>query len=215
MEEFPNNSQRSKEPPSPEDVKRIDKITTGEVITRKPSGLRRFRRSFIAGDASSVGDHVFWNLLIPAAQDAILDMGQTFLEMLIKGERSGYRARNPAAPQQGLGSTSKMNYGGLSSGSRLVIHPTQSQHVLESASGRFSPNEIIVSTRTEAEGIIRKMFEVLEKYPVVSVRDLYSMVGVTANYADDRWGWTDLSGADVKRVRDGVLLVLPPPEELK
>lgn len=213
MEEFPNNSQRGQQPP---DEKQIEKVITGEVITRRPSGLRRFRRSFIAGDASSVGDHVFWNLLVPAAQDAVLDMGQTFLEMLIKGERGSSRLRNPAAPQQGRGSTSQINYGGLSSGSsgsRLVIPPTN--HALGVNNGRFSPNEIILSSRAEAEGLIRRLFEVLEKYPVVTVRDLYSMVGVTADYTDDRWGWSNLDGADVKRVRDGVLLVLPPPEELK
>jgi hypothetical protein len=209
VEEFPNNSQRGKSVP-PEVEQEIEKIIEGEATVRKPSRRSRLRQSFIAGDASSVGEHVFWNLLIPAAKDALSDMGSTFIDMMIYGEKR--HRTNPGAPASGPGSTSRINYGGISTGSRLVLGPSQNNPVVEHQ--RFSPNEIVVSTRAEAEGIITKMFEVLEKYHVVTVANLYAMVGVSSDYLDSKWGWNNLDSADVKRVRDGVLLVLPPPQDL-
>jgi hypothetical protein len=211
VEEFPNNSQRAGQSVPPEVDKQIEKIIEGEATVRKPSRRTRLRQSFIAGDASSVSEHVFWNLLIPAAKDALSDMGSTFIDMMIYGEK---RNRPGAGtPGSGPGSTSKINYGSYSGGgSRLVLGSAQNNPVIEHQ--RFSPNEIIVGTRAEAEGIITKMFEVLEKYHVVTVADLYRMVGVTSEYTDNKWGWNNLDSADVKRVRDGVLLVLPLPQDL-
>lgn len=216
MDEFPNNSQRAGQPPNqgvPIEVdKQIEKIIEGEATVRKPSRLKRLRQSFIMGDASSVGEHVFWNLLIPSAKDAVADMGRTFIDMMIFGERRNHLGGG--APTSGFGSNSRINYGGISTGSRLVLKPAQHSPANEFVRERFNPNEIIVPTRAEAEGIITKMFEVLEKYKAVTVADLYRMVGVTADYTDNRWGWTNLDAADVRRVSEGVLLVLPQPQDL-
>lgn len=214
MDDFPNNSSRGKQQPVPVPAEEpeIDTIVSEGVTVKKPSRLKRFRRSFIAGDASSVGEHVFWNLLLPAAKDALSDMGSTFIDMMIYGEKRVH-ARNPAAPAQGLGSNSKINYGGISTGSRVVFSPAQAAQDPVNQ-GRFSPNDIQVPTRAQAEAIIAKMFDVLEKYKVVTVAQLYSMVNITPDYPDYKWGWTNLDSADIKRVRNGVLLVLPPPIDL-
>lgn len=211
MGDFPNNSQqakRNKSEASQEVDLQIEKIINGEATVSKPSGFKRLRRSFIAGDASSVSEHVFWNLMIPAMKDALSDMGSTFIDMMIYGER---RARTtPGAPASGPGSTSKVNYGNYSSGNRPVIAP--GQQVQEN--GRFDLNDITVGTRAEAEAIIGKMFEILDKYHIVTVDNLHSMLGVSSTYVDSKWGWTNLDGADVRRVKHGVRLVLPPPTDL-
>lgn len=214
MDEFPNNSSRAQhEEMSADDGRKIEKIISGEATIRKPSKLKRFRQSFIAGDASTVGEHVFWNLLIPSAQDALSYMASTFIEMMIYGERRN-RFGPTSTPAQGVGSTSRINYGGISSSNRLVLGPQQNSPINEPVHTRFNPNEIVVPTRSEAEDIIKKMFEVLEKYNAVTVSDLYRMVGVSPDYTDQRWGWTNLDSADVKRVSEGVLLVLPQPQDL-
>lgn len=214
MEEFPSNSHSKKtaaELPSDPD-KKIEKMISGEAITRKPSGFKRLRQSFIGGDSKSVSDHVFWNVLLPAAKDTLADMGSTFIDMMIYGERRSTRITGPSTPTAGRGSTSRFNYSNVSSNNRIVA--AQNTHPQDNRQGRYSPNEIVVSSRSEAEGIVHRMFELLEKYNAVSVADLYRMVGVSANYMDDKWGWTNLNDADVKRVREGVLLVLPNPEAL-
>lgn len=214
MEEFKNKSERVKNQEVPPEVDdKIEKIITGQAMVRKPSGFKRFRRSFIAGDASSVGDHVFWNLMVPSAQDALSEMVSTFIDMMIYGEK---RSRvSHQAPRTGPGSTSKVNYSTtVGQGSRLVLPPGQNNPNSDRNSRPFTPNDIIVPTRAEAEGVINRMFEVLEKYSSVSVAQLYSMIDVSPDMIDYKFGWTDLSDSDIRRVRHGYLLFLPPVQDI-
>ena len=53
------------------------------------------------------------------------------------------------------------------------------------------------------------MCEAIETYQMVSVADLYDLVGVTGDYTDNKYGWTNLRNAKVVRVRDGYMIDLP------
>lgn len=46
-------------------------------------------------------------------------------------------------------------------------------------------------------------------YGMVSVADLYDLIGVTGNYTDNKYGWTDIRSASVVRVRDGYIVKMP------
>jgi uncharacterized protein YerC len=72
-------------------------------------------------------------------------------------------------------------------------------------------DEVILPTRREAEEVLDFLHDLLTRYETVSVSDLYELVGETGNFTDEKWGWTDLAGASVSRVRDGYLLNLPRP----
>jgi hypothetical protein len=210
-EEFPNNSRAAAAKASsvpPEVDKQIEKIISGEATVRKPSGLKRFRSSFIAGDASSVGEHVFWNLAVPAARDALSETLSAIIHGMIYGERPSRGSGGTGAPATGPGSTSKMNYSSMSSG--VALSPAASHDVPK----RINPNEIYVRTHAEADAIIAKMFDVLERFKVVSLADLYMMIGHSPNQIDYKWGWKNLDSADVRRDRHGVRLVLPNPQDL-
>lgn len=53
------------------------------------------------------------------------------------------------------------------------------------------------------------MQDLIDTYGMVSVADLYDLVGINGSYTDNKYGWTHLRSADVQRVRDGYLLKLP------
>ena len=53
------------------------------------------------------------------------------------------------------------------------------------------------------------MDELLETYGIVSVADLYELVGIIGNYTDNKYGWTNLRNAEPIRVNGGYLLKLP------
>lgn len=72
-------------------------------------------------------------------------------------------------------------------------------------------DEIILPTRREAEEVLNFLFDLLTRYDTVSISDLYELVGETGQFTDEKWGWNDLTGASVTRVRDGYLLNLPRP----
>ncbi len=74
--------------------------------------------------------------------------------------------------------------------------------------------EIVLETRVDATEVIDTLYELLSKFDVVAVADLYDLVGINSSPQDLQWGWTDLSGSDVSRVRNGYLLILPRPEPI-
>jgi hypothetical protein len=75
-------------------------------------------------------------------------------------------------------------------------------------------DEIVLDQRAEAEEVIDRLYDVVNKYEQATVADLYDLVGLSSTHTDHKWGWTDLRGAGVSRIRDGYLLDLPDPEPL-
>ena len=47
------------------------------------------------------------------------------------------------------------------------------------------------------------------RFGEVTVADLYDLVGISSDYTDRKYGWTDLATAKPIRVRGGYLLDLP------
>ena len=73
----------------------------------------------------------------------------------------------------------------------------------------------MLESRGEAEEVITRMDELIETYGVVSVADLYDLVGKTCEYTDNKYGWTNVRNAEPIRVRDGWMLRLPKALPLK
>ena len=74
--------------------------------------------------------------------------------------------------------------------------------------------EIVLATRIEAEEVCRGLDELIERYGVATVTNLYNLVGITGDYTDNKWGWNQSHGFDIERVREGYLLDLPKPEPI-
>ena len=77
------------------------------------------------------------------------------------------------------------------------------------ARSRHEFDEIVLGSRAEAEEVIERMFDIVGRYTTATVADLYELVGVRSTHVDQKWGWSDMRGAGVTRVRDGYLLELP------
>lgn len=72
-------------------------------------------------------------------------------------------------------------------------------------------DDILFPTRAEATDALDQMIAIIAQYDVVTVADLFESVGVTGEFTDENWGWTDLRGADVQRINEGYVLDLPRP----
>ena len=75
--------------------------------------------------------------------------------------------------------------------------------------GSYSYDDIILSTRGEAEDVLTRMDELMDKYGLVRVADLYDLVGITGNYTDNKYGWTNIRNAKITRLRDGYMIEMP------
>jgi hypothetical protein len=82
------------------------------------------------------------------------------------------------------------------------------------ARARHNFDEIVLDDRAEAEEVIDRLFDLVSRYESASVADLYELVGLASSHTDHKWGWSDLHGAGVSRIRGGYLLDLPEPEPL-
>ena len=81
---------------------------------------------------------------------------------------------------------------------------------------RHDFRDIILDSRGEAEEVLSNMVDILYDFGEVSVADLYDLCGISnSNWTDNKYGWTDLSGARVKRARGGGYLIdLPRAEQI-
>lgn len=189
MGEYKSNSHRSKEIEREE--KKVERVVKGQVKSKKKN---KFADTFISEDAASVKEYIIFDVLIPAAKNAISDMVTTGIQMMLYGEvRGGSKSKG-----------SKVSYSKYYDDRRERDYDRRSR----TRSG-YDYDEIILESRAEAEEVLNSMDDLLERYGLVSVADLYDLVGVTGNYTDNKYGWTNLRHASVQRLRDGYLLKLP------
>lgn len=206
MPEFPSNSKNS-QPPQPAE-KVVEAVVVNEVVSRKKSLGRRLREVLIGGDTKSVVAYVVADVLIPQAKDMLAEAVSSGFERLIYGDdrRSG-RSRYGNRSNVGSGPTNYTSYsargnnpiGRHTSEDRRMNATPKSQHI----------DDIIFATRVEADRVVSQMYDILNGYESVSVSDLYSLINWTPAYTDQKWGWTDLHGTDVRRTHNGYVLVLP------
>lgn len=200
MDEYKPNSYRFKEEQrqkQKESDKKIEKVVTGKVITRKRSKASKFFSEFISEDAKSVKGYVLGEVLIPAIKKAISDIVTDGIDIILYGESRGGHKRSTA---------DKVSYRNYYDGNR---RSSINERQAITAGAGYSYDDIILNSRGEAEDVLTRMDELMEQYGLVRVADLYDLVGVTGNYTDNKYGWTNIRNAEVVRVRDGYMIKMP------
>lgn len=207
--DFPPNNERAKQGDSKE-PKKVERVTSADAIRRKKPLSKQFKETFFGGDGRTVLHYVAFTVAIPAIRDLIFEMGQAALEKTIFGEsRSGRRRPGPPSGQYGHVAYNRIGRDPADD------RPPTPRSISRRARARHDFDEIILNTRSEAEEVIDRMFDLVSRYDEASVADLYELVGLESSHTDHKWGWTDMRGASVERVRSGgYLLDLPEPEAL-
>ena len=207
MEEFPPNSKKAAPKAGIEaaEEKKIERVTSGEATLRKKSLGRKFKDTFLGADLQSVVHYLLSDVLSPAAKDMIVEAGSQGLERMIFGDTNP-RRRTPGGPSP----TGHINYQRIGRQARGPAGAPQTR-----ARARHSFDEVVLETRAEGQEVISRMYDILSRYESVTVADLYELVGLRGDHTDLKWGWTELHGASVDRLRSGgFLLDLPQPEAL-
>jgi len=207
--EFPANNHANKA--KPEEKKVIAKVVTGQVARRKKPLSARFREVFVGGDAQSVGSYILFDVIVPAAKDVIADAVSQGVERLIFGEARSSSRRTGNRPG---GPNAHVSYNRYSSSTPWNRERREEPKLSRRARASHDFDEIILATRGEAEEVIDRLFDLVSRYQQATVSDLYELVGITSNFADEKWGWTDIRGAGVTRVSNGYLLDLTKPAAL-
>ena len=194
---YSSNSKKSK-------LKETERIVTpivdsDSVKVKKRGVLNRLTKGIFAGDAGSIMEYLLDSVIIPKIQDIFMDTVTRGTEYMVYGDTKASRIHNERR--------SSIYYGGVAN-----QRTGQSNRVNNSEPRRNSYDDysdLIFRDRQKAEEILSRMYEDLQDYECCTVLSLKSMMGFNTTHTDEKYGWTDLSGSRIKKVRGGWLLELP------
>lgn len=190
--EYKSNSHKSKEQNT--DIverEKVEKVVSGTVKTKKKSSFSKFIGNFVAEEGANLKTYIVKEVVIPSVKKAISDT----IDMVLYGDsRRGSRTN-----------ASKISY--RSYYDRAYDDPRPRDTGL--ARSGYSFDDIILESRGDAEQVISQMEDLIETYGMVSVADLYDLVGISCDYTGNKYGWTNIRNADVVRTRDGYMLKMP------
>lgn len=197
--DFPSNSHNTREQigEKGESEKKVDKIVTGKVMTKKKPLSKKMSELLFGDNITNVSQYLIYDVIVPAAKNTISDLVTGGIDILLYGERRNPRARR----SKGKSYISYSNYYNDSRGRRDESYRRRARH---------SFDDIILESRGEAEDVLSHLVELTETYGMASVADFYDLVGVTGSFTDNKYGWDNLASSRVIRVRDGYLIELPP-----
>lgn len=193
MDNYPSNSIENKTEHKEVEKKRVNKVVTNPVKTRK-NEVRKITDIFISEDVKNVKSYIFMDVLVPAIKNAVTAIVKDGIDMILWGEAGGKGKSSNA---------SKISY------RNYYDNRSSGSYTGNRSRAGYSYDDIVLTTRGEAEEVLTRMDELISQYGYCTVGDLLDMVGVTGSYTDNKYGWTNISSAQPVRVRDGWVLKLP------
>ena len=199
-ETYPSNSHKARAERKAKEEIKIEKVTKGKISKKQKGLFSRMRDDFGGDDARSVGQYILYDVFIPAFKDLIFDIIRGGTERALFGESS--RDSNRVTRDRGR---SYVSYSSIYNRDRKDNRRRYTERTrLE--------EDIIFETREDAEIVLERLLDLIEEFDQASVADLYSLVGVSAAYTDNRWGWDNIARASVRgNARSGYYLDMPNP----
>lgn len=174
--------------------KKVEKVVTGKVKVKKKGEMQKLASTFLAEDASNVKSYIWMDVIVPAIKKGIYDVITNGIDMILYG---------------GAGRAGKRTIGVDKVSYNMYSRKDDRHNEMPRTRSVYNYSDVTVPTRSDAEEVLARMDEMIETYGMVSVADLYDLVGVTGNYTDHKYGWTSLRTAEAVRASDGYLLKLP------
>lgn len=184
------------------DDKNIEAVAQGKKVSKSKSKARQIAEIFVGGDLKETAEHVRDDVAIPALKNFLYDSLSEGLQRILWGETKNDRRRN----------STHRDYVGYSRRARESRPAQQTTTRYSRATQGFE--DVVLATRTEAESVLSRMYDLIENYNIVTVAEFYSLVGISAEFTDENWGWRDLRSANIQHIRDGFRINLPKPEEI-
>lgn len=180
----------------------ITKVVTGKVTRKKPNPAKEVATKFFGGDPKDVGMQIIMDVALPALKDLFVSIFEEGVERLVYGETKADRRHNRFSRR--ANGVNVVSYDRISqqSSARTLSKQSRIEHNFD---------DIVFETRAEATEVLQRMWDLIDNTGVCRVSDLYDLSGLTADYTDRSWGWTDLARSRVTQIREGFLLDLPKP----
>lgn len=202
MQDYKPNSHRFKEEENrassrETNKKDIQKVVKGKVKVKKKGAVESAVDKFMSEDIPSIQTYLVSEVIIPTLKNTIWDAFTNTLDIVLfggSGRKSG----------AGSSRSSYVSYNKCSNnrGGRSYDEPRRSKYDFSS---------ITFNSKQDAEEVLRQMDAIMDEYKLVTVADLYDLIGETGEYTDRKYGWQNIRNAQVVRGRDGYYIQLPKP----
>ena len=199
-EEYKPNSHKFREEQKhalPE--KKPEKVVTGEVVTRKKSGVQKFAESLVYGGIDNVRDYIIAEIVVPKARDMVYSIAESICDSVKDGISGLLYGRNSARGNTNYHYSSYYNDRNRSAQDATYRYVDRD----------YDFNNVVFKIRGDAERTLQELRSYISDYGLVSVMTLYECVGKSGVHTDNNYGWTDLARARVIPVRGGYIINLP------
>lgn len=192
-DDFPSNSNKEKE------EHKLEKVVKGEVKKTKPSFFKKAASAIFADDISEeeIRSELIFDYLVPTIKSTLNEMGKMLLDALFFGSMKP-RSKSGNSPV-------KVSYSGYYE-NKNTTQPTSRTS--------YNFDEYAFASRADAEEALDQLIELTRTYNAASVADFCDVIGVTGNFTDNKYGWTDLTKTRISRTRDGYVINFPKPSPL-
>jgi hypothetical protein len=205
-----SNKARKKEKEPEVEEKVIEKLVLeAEVVTRKPPLSQKFRQVFLGGEIKSAAQYIGAEVLLPAFRNLLVDATTKGIERIVYGESMHTRGRSTNYGPR-VTYNAPVRRGAMFDPRDRANLPDQPSRPRQ----RMDRTELILGSRSDAEMVIERLNDIIDRYQVATLADLYALVGLPSSHIDNKWGWESIRYAEVRQVRDGYLLDLPLAEPL-
>lgn len=182
-------------------------IRTGKVLRRKKtltSGLTNAFFGSAMGGEDVIGSAIL-EVVVPALKDMLSEFITSTVEMVLFGERRGSR-RASASKNPSIISYGKF-FQNAASGA------VENNYRERSSAG--DDDEFLFTSLGEAEDTLDALSSDIERFHMVTVADLYELIGFEIKHTDVNWGWRSIAKAKIRPYHGGgYLLIMPRRERL-
>lgn len=191
-------------------------VIEGGAEVKKQTGIGKFFRQLFAEDMQTVRETFKKDVLIPFVQDGMSGIFHDGIDLLIYGHKGYNRNSRTSRMFSSLKTLNKDKYYSSSLDSvRRYSRDDEDDRDVEVC----EDNLIKFKSKAKAVAVLDAMTDALERFPAISVSDMYDIAGITdikADFTEKNWGWTDVAGSRVRRAFGGwYYLDLPRVEDIR
>ena len=203
MENYKPNSHKykaeQKEKAATEERKKVEKVTNGVVRVKKKSETRKCIDNLMGDQVQDIKSSIKNDYIIPAIRNTIWDVFTNTLDMILFGGTGGHARKRSTSE--------KISYRSYYDDRRSDSRRYDDRR--ERSRNSYDLDELVLETRGEAQAVLNAMDNIMDEYKIVSVADMYDLIGETCPYTAYKYGWTNIRNAKPVRVGDGFMLELP------
>jgi len=178
--------------------KKLDPVVQNATEPKKQTFADKFKAAMISEDSQSIGDYLLFDVAIPALKQTIQSLINNAVDMLLFGNSTRPVNRNMPA--------NRVSY------RSYFDNQAQNTYTTRPRSAGYSYEENTFASRGDAEAVLYRMQEIIDRYQVVRVADYLELSDQPSSYTDNNYGWTDVSNVRIMRSRNGrYYLDLPKP----